>query len=310
MKFIVLVLFAALPLSAKVEHKIVVRINTSQYAGQEPIQISDIAFVTGNNDTLVQQVKATTIPWPESGSRLDLKSISQFIKQKFPMLGIDWEATGLSQVFLKRCYELTVSEIEHFAEAKIQQWLEGTNLRVKSVVFYDKTELLCVPKKTDAILVKDYKPHTLFSKQRLNFSLADSYEFTAVLHLEIEQLSPVLILDKKQNSQILANDIDWQWLAINHVELSEKRLNTDGLIVSRSLKAGTLLNDSNTRIKPMVEQGERVKFRMQSGPLLITGIARAIEEGALGSKISIILESNNESIRARIIERGVVIVEE
>ncbi|CAH9051010.1 hypothetical protein PSECIP111951_00310 [Pseudoalteromonas holothuriae] len=296
------------PTVKSAEPTLVVRINKMQHQGNGTILIESIADVSGSNSHLVNQVKALEIAWPKLANRLTSKDITKSVKAIAPNLSVDWKVTGLRQVFLKQCWQLPKVEIEQVAARQVELWLESSHIRLVSAKFHDDLERLCVPHKTSKVSVKSYAPNTVFSKQRLTLDLDNGYEFSIVMLLEFERLSPVLVVDKKKNTLLSAADIQWQWHRINHLKLPNHKMVVKDLIVSRNLKFGSVLNNNNTRIKPLVKQGDQVQFKMQDGALFITGKAKALGEGQLKDEINIMLESSNQAIKAKIVQKGVVVV--
>ncbi|CAM4163426.1 flagellar basal body P-ring formation chaperone FlgA [Pseudoalteromonas byunsanensis] len=285
-----------------------VSINRMQYLGHDVVKLADIAEVSGSNQALVDQVRQVTLDWPATGNRLTAGEITTQLRARFSDFGPDWQVKGLNQVFLKQCWSLSVKKLERAAQQSISAWLDANNARLRSVRFIDERNLLCVPQNVERFEVKNNIQGTLFSKHRITFNLDSGEDFSVVMQLALEQLRPVLRVNKQKEESINDLDVEWLWQEVTHLKLSQQRLDINNLIARRNLQSGQVLDENNTRTKPLVEQGEQLQFKMQSGALFITGKAKALGEGQLGDEINIMLESSNQAIKAKIVQKGVVIV--
>ncbi|MCF6436983.1 flagellar basal body P-ring formation chaperone FlgA [Pseudoalteromonas sp. MMG022] len=285
-----------------------VSVSRMNYLGHDAVKLADIADISGSNQALVEQLIAMELSWPQQGNRLTSKQITQQITAQFPQLPKNWQVTGLNQVFLKQCWQLSEQVLEEQVAKHLEGWINPNRVRLKSVQFIDDTKTLCVPENTHTFKVVNHAPSTLFSKHRMTFRLNSGYEFSAVMGLQLEQLRPVLQREKRKDEPVHHLDIEWRWQRVSHIKLEQRALPLDNLIVQRNLQAGQVLDENNTRIKPVVEQGEQLQFKMQQGALFITGKAKALGEGQVGDEINIMLESSNQAIKAKIVQKGVVIV--
>lgn len=60
-----------------------------------------------------------------------------------------------------------------------------------------------------------------------------------------------------------------------------------GMELTRNLRAGEILRDSYIKQPPLVERGEHVKVLYQNDAIVISGLGKALDEGAMGDIIDV-----------------------
>ncbi|MGC0118629.1 flagellar basal body P-ring formation chaperone FlgA [Pseudoalteromonas piscicida] len=284
-----------------------IEINQAKYLGQGPVTVADIADVSGQNSEMVEQAKSLPLKWPDNTNWLFKKDINTQIKSQFK-LSHSWHVTGLNQVFLKRCRHISADKIEQVAIDGLNNKLDESYQRVLSASFEDDVQNLCRTNQVNSLSLKRLSIGTLFSKSRVTFVSDGAEEFTVIMKLALQQKVPVLTNEHAQNIEILASNVDWQWLTVDHLKPNAPPFEIDKLVAKKHLKTGQVLDKHNTKRIPLVEQGELISFSMRTGALFIKGKAKALGEGQLGDEINIMLDSSNKAIKAKIVQKGVVVV--
>ena len=84
----------------------------------------------------------------------------------------------------------------------------------------------------------------------------------------------------------------------------------EGKLAARSLNSGKILHCRLAKALPVIDKGDIVSIRLNKGRIsvAVTGIAR--ERGGIGDRIWVKNRKTNKLIRAQILDRGVVTVEQ
>ena len=82
---------------------------------------------------------------------------------------------------------------------------------------------------------------------------------------------------------------------------------SEDLIASKIISKNSIINESNTRIKPLILKDENVKVIIKSNNIEIYSTAKALQDGNIGDIIKI--EINNKIFKAKVVDAGVVNIE-
>jgi len=81
----------------------------------------------------------------------------------------------------------------------------------------------------------------------------------------------------------------------------------NNLIASKIISKNGIINESNTRIKPLILKDENIKVIIKSNNIEIYSTAKALQDGNIGDIIRI--EINNKIFKAKVVDEGIVNIE-
>ena len=88
---------------------------------------------------------------------------------------------------------------------------------------------------------------------------------------------------------------------------SKPILNFKNLVASKIISKNSIINESNTKKRPLIFKNSTISAIIKSKNILITSKAKALEDGNKGDEIRILI--NKKIKRAKVIDKGVVEIE-
>lgn len=285
--------------------QVLIEIKELEYYGPGPIKVSEIAHVSSKSEGLRRLLSDFEIPLPEDKQWLTKNVVNNLIQKQFSEIK-DIHVRGNKRVYLKRCVLIKHSVIEDFIFSSLNSTLND-HQRVSSVDLIIDKKTLCRSKPIKKLSLLNSNLNNIFEKSRFTVLANQDDKFTIEVLLKLEENQFILKKDVMSQGPI-ESSTPRQWQSVKHLDLSEKPITLDNLIAVKNLKTGTKLDNKNTKKQPVISQGETVSFIMRDGLIEIKGKARSLNNGQIGDEVNIMLESNNKSIRAKVVKKGVVVV--
>ncbi|WP_273047447.1 flagellar basal body P-ring formation chaperone FlgA [Pseudoalteromonas sp.] len=284
------------------------RIEHTSFKGEGPLQLGDLITFSGGTPERLQQLDNYPIQWPKQQKWLSASNLKEIAHKVDTYLPQDWAIEGYRQVFVQKCWQLSKSALQ----SKVQQYLynhvNAEKVRFKSVHFNGDQEDLCVLQQPDNFEVAVQNLAVIFKRQRVNLLVDGQVILSPIMDLSIEQKKPVLKALIRKGTQIAPSQLSWKWFPVTRVYSDDIDVTYSNVIATQNIKRGARVTMANTKTQPDVSHGEWVVFSMTSGAISIKGKARALSDGVIGESVQVVLEGQGQSISAKVVNKGAVVV--
>lgn len=144
----------------------------------------------------------------------------------------------------------------------------------------------------------------------LSVSCSEPQPWRMFLNTQIEILKPVMVAARPlpRGTRLTAQDAEAQIRIVNdqrHTPMMRAE-DLEGLIVRRSLSAGTVLTADTLEIPPPVKRNDRVRIIATNGSVAVESWGIALADGQTGDQISVRNEQSQRTVRARVVGTGLV----
>lgn len=286
-------------------------------ASRERLYMSDLLSCKGSQK-ICDELKAVdvgTSPKPNRFERFNRKQVAAIVEREFPSQELLWEGSDFCMVSAVSTPidEAKVKEViaEEFEDSPAGTRVTVQSVRTPSMTMLRHNNYAYKIKDAAAEISKVFQnPRARFAQvkmlaQDLDPSSHSSIEFLVQVSLRTELEALVLKNSKERGERITEADIEPQW--INYQE----QVFLDGAqVVGKLLKtrvsAGNPIRNWDVKREPEVLRGDRVEAIVSGNGLKINGVAEALEQGFIGQKIKIRLESTKKTVMGTVIAKSQV----
>lgn len=251
----------------------------------------------------------------------EIKAIlaSEFPDQRFDVIGSD------KIIVSSAAQEIDKLQLEGYIQDYLQLKLRGkASLRMKfaRVLFSKKIRILPSDFQIDIPAITDLNTDDVIT---INDQLSGrkvleiicvyddqgarkTEQVKASVHIELEQLLPILKTAKSQGSIIDHSDLDLKWVTLNRMnadaitevkEIVNKRVRT-------SLHPGAHISPKSLEVPALVKRGTAVRVLISRNGLNVSGEAKAMASGAMGDMVKVFYVSTKKSLQAKVIGENLV----
>ncbi|MDY0267639.1 flagellar basal body P-ring formation chaperone FlgA [Trichloromonas sp.] len=130
---------------------------------------------------------------------------------------------------------------------------------------------------------------------------------------ELEALAPVVVAAADLDRGTILNEADLDRVEMDLTSLRNPCLDPDeflGKKLKRPVRQGTPLDPATVEMPPVVSRGETVTILLRRGTLSLTARGQALQNGLRNETIRVRNNDSQRDISGRVVEPGVVIVEQ
>ncbi|TMO66622.1 flagellar basal body P-ring formation chaperone FlgA [Pseudoalteromonas aurantia] len=284
------------------------RIEHATFKGSTPLLLGDLIHFTGGTAERRARLANVELQWPENKMMLTASALQKHARSIDDQLGDDWTTEGYKQVFVKQCWRLSKIELEKKVKRYLYKSFNSEYVRFRNVKFSGNEQDLCLIENPIHFDMEMQNVAVVFERQRVNILIEDRVVLSPVLDVSIEEKVAVTNVAKRRGDRILLSEVSWEWVPTSRVNMNELGNSYNNLIVTRNIKRGGRLKSVNTKIRPDVLKGKWVELSMRSGGISIKGKAKALSDGVIGETIQVVLDGQGQSISAKVVSKGAVVV--
>ncbi len=286
-------------------------------ASRERIFLSDLLQCKGAKVMCkeILNIDVGAAPKPMRQERYTRSQISALIDKEFPGVTPTWEGVDSCQVV---ALSMGVNEeavlrviSEEFEDAPAGMRVIIQSIRVPSLPMLRHSNYSYkLHEFGDQISRVFVNPRTRFAQLRMlavdqDPASQSKIEFLVQVSLRIEVEALVLKEAKERGERLNADAVELQWINYQDQVFADPKLVVGKLLKSR-LQALSPIRTWDITREPEVLRGDRVEAILSSNGLKINGVAQALEQGFIGQKIRIKLESTKKTIVGTVIARSQV----
>ncbi len=286
-------------------------------ASRERIFFADLVQCKGSK-SLCKDLAAIDVgaaPKPMRQERVSRSQIAALVERDYPGLALSWEGTDAISVMALSTgvNEEAVMKVisEEFEDAPAGMRVIIQSIRVPSLPMlrhsnysYKLSEI------GDQISRVFTNPRTRFAQLKMiavdqDPASQSKIEFLVQVSLRIEVEALVMKDAKERGESVTEGSIELQWINYQDQVFADPKQVIGKLLKTRIQSQSPIRTWDLTR-EPEVLRGDRVEAMLSSNGLKINGVAQALEQGFIGQKIRIRLESTKKTIVGTVVARSQV----
>ncbi|RYZ80379.1 MAG: flagellar basal body P-ring formation protein FlgA [Proteobacteria bacterium] len=286
-------------------------------SSRERLFLSDLMTCKGSKEICdeIAAIDAGITPKPMRQERFTRAKVLELIEKEFPGQSIQWVGGDSCQV-IALAYPIKEDLVMKVVAEEFEDAPAGMRVIIQSV----RVPTLAVLRHTNyTYKIRDFgdqvtrvfqNPRTRFAQLRMlavdqDPSSQSEIEFLVQVSMRIEVEVLVAKDYLERGDRLTEANVELQWTNYQDQVFSDSKPVLGKLLKTR-VQAGNPLRAWDLAREPEILRGDRVEAIISGNGLKINGVAQALEQGFIGQKIRIRLESTKKTITGKVIARSQV----